>query len=113
LAHHLAWETFVGPIPEGHAVLHKCDTSSCCNPEHLFTGTQKDNMRDMIEKGRRANFQGSRHGMAKLDEKAVGEIRRRRAAGESTRALAVEYGVNPRHLRDVIAGRLWRHVVET
>jgi hypothetical protein len=52
LAHRLSYETFVGPIPDGMYVLHSCDIPSCINPEHLFIGTQKDNIKDMIKKGR-------------------------------------------------------------
>src|SRR3990167_3892348 len=52
-AHRIAWEVFRGPIPDGLQVLHRCDVRCCVNPDHLFLGTQLDNMRDMIQKGRK------------------------------------------------------------
>ena len=52
-AHRLSWLAFKGPIPQGLGVLHSCDVTGCVNPDHLFLGTQNDNMKDMARKGRR------------------------------------------------------------
>lgn len=52
LAHRVAYELFVGPIPDGMHVMHKCDTVCCVNPDHLKLGTRSDNMQDMIDKRR-------------------------------------------------------------
>ena len=51
-AHRFIWELFIGSIPDGMYICHKCDNPSCCNPEHLFCGTQQDNIDDMYSKGR-------------------------------------------------------------
>lgn len=48
----VSWERFVGPIPKGMHVLHKCDVPACINPDHLFLGTHADNMNDRVSKGR-------------------------------------------------------------
>ncbi len=52
LAHRASWLSFKGQIPDGNYVLHKCDNYCCFNPDHLFLGTQKDNVQDCISKGR-------------------------------------------------------------
>lgn len=60
-AHRLAWELTHGPIPEGMQVLHVCDVRNCCNvKDHLFLGTDKDNIADMVRKGRQSK--GETHG---------------------------------------------------
>ena len=56
-AHRFSYSTFVGLIPKKMFVCHTCDTPSCVNPKHLFTGTNSDNMRDMIAKNRQGQSQ--------------------------------------------------------
>jgi hypothetical protein len=61
-AHRVAFQVTNGPIPSGFCVLHHCDNPICCNPDHLFLGTQLDNIKDMAEKGRgRNSMSGATH----------------------------------------------------
>ncbi|MCX6644531.1 MAG: HNH endonuclease signature motif containing protein, partial [Candidatus Bathyarchaeota archaeon] len=50
-----AYKSFIGEIPNGLFILHKCDNPKCVNPEHLYAGTQKDNMQDRLKSGNYAN----------------------------------------------------------
>lgn len=52
LSHRFSFKIFKGDIPQGHFVLHKCDNRKCCNPDHLFSGTQRENIRDCMDKKR-------------------------------------------------------------
>jgi len=116
-SHRAAWTFSRGPIPAGLFVLHHCDNPLCCNPGHLFIGTQADNMRDMAEKGRakgkHVNFEnvrrGQRHWRAKLTEPDVLAIRARYLPG-SRASLAREYGVHPQTISAIANRRVWKHL---
>lgn len=72
-AHRISYESFVGEIPEGLHVLHACDNPSCVNPSHLRTGTNQDNIADVVKRKRRA---GERHSMAILRNNEVLAIKK-------------------------------------
>jgi hypothetical protein len=99
-AHRAAYEIFIGPIPEGMQVLHRCDNPSCVEPTHLFLGSQVTNMRDMLSKGR--SFK------AKLVPDQVREIRERLLRGDAGVLLAREFGVTPTAISFIKRGRSWR-----
>src|SRR3990167_4557066 len=98
-AHRFSWELHFGPIPPGLEVCHHCDNSLCVRPDHLFLGTQADNITDAAAKGRMPH--GRRHPWAKLTEEAVVRLRAEYAAGASARTLAPRYGVSSRTVLDI------------
>lgn len=109
LASRASWALHRGPIPTGLHVLHKCDVRCCVNPDHLFLGTQADNLADMDRKGRRksGSLRGDRHHQAKLKTDDVLKIRE---AGGSPTVVAQSYGVSRTTIGDILAGRSWRHL---
>jgi HNH endonuclease len=109
-AHTLSWRINRGPIPEGMHVLHHCDQCWCCNPDHLFLGTNDDNIRDAQKKGRLLGKnapRGEGSGAAKLTENAVREIR---ASNEKSLPLATRFGVTQALISAVRCRKIWRHV---
>lgn len=113
LAHRWAFENFVGPIPDGMNVCHRCDNNLCVNPDHLFLGTQSENIQDCYRKGRgnRApRVQGNEHHLAVLNETLVREILENKD-GLSNAELADKYGVGRGTIWYVLNGRTWKHVV--
>lgn len=111
LAHRFSYEAHKGRIPEGKIVCHTCDIRNCVNPHHLWLGTQSDNIKDCIAKGRHARMapRGEDHRNATLTWKQVHEIRNkykrfRGACG----LLAKEYGVNIRIIRNIVWRYTWK-----
>lgn len=104
-AHRKAWIAANGPLPDGLRVLHRCDVPACVNPEHLFVGTQAENVADMVAK--RRSLGGTRNPSAKLTEDDVLAIR---ASHEPLGTLAKRYGVCKATVSDARTGRTWRHL---
>lgn len=73
----VSYELSFGKIQNGLFVLHHCDNRKCCNPAHLFLGTNQDNVDDMIRKGRHADFRGEKNPSCKLSDAKVSEVRQR------------------------------------
>jgi hypothetical protein len=131
----VSYELFVGQIPQGMFVLHKCDTPPCTNPNHLFLGTAKDNTTDMISKGRHflkrgedhpftkdqvlawigpkpGERKGEKNANSKLTERDVVEMRRLRAAGNAYGVVGAAKGISQQYARKVCCGERWPHVSE-
>ncbi|HEY4658038.1 MAG TPA: HNH endonuclease [Gemmatimonadaceae bacterium] len=110
LAHRVAWRLYKGEIPAGKQVLHRCDNRRCVRPDHLFIGTNADNVRDRDAKDRGAKLAGEKNGEAKLTAQQVGEIRRRLAKGASQSALGREYGVHNSTIHLIHRRKKWKHL---
>ena len=104
-AHRVSYELFIGDIPDGLVVCHKCDNRRCVNPSHLFVGTRADNNKDKHTKKRHTH--GEKQPNSKLTAQDVIDIR---ASALSTEELSKHYGVCTNHIR-VIKRRLqWTHI---
>jgi hypothetical protein len=106
--HRRAWELARGPIPEGLCVLHRCDNPPCCNPAHLWLGTQADNSADRDRKGRAAVGEGN--GKSRLTRDDVLAIHLLVSYGLSWSKAARSFGVSKGTVAAIISGRTWRHV---
>jgi hypothetical protein len=105
-AHRLSWKLFNGPIPNGMRVLHKCDNPSCVRPDHLFLGTQKDNLVDCKNKGRTAK--GEKNGRSKLRQKDIDKIRKLCSSGKHTQQeIASIFNINQSHVSRIISNFVW------
>ena len=132
---HVAYSLWKGPL-RGVQALHSCDNPPCGNPDHLFAGTQKDNIQDALTKGRMATgarngshthpesvargerhglvlhperrSPGSRNGRAVLTAKLVASMRALSSAGRTGRSLAREFNVSESNVRSILKGLTWR-----
>ena len=98
----VVWEYHNGPIPPGMFICHKCDNPPCCRLDHLFVGSPADNMRDMMEKGRANPRSGPQHHNYRLSDAQVVDLRERSSRGESTAALAAEFGIHISYVRQLV-----------
>jgi hypothetical protein len=133
LAHRVAWIITNGLIPDGLKACHTCDVRYplhdrtyrlCCNPAHIFLGTQNDNMQDMVAKGRSGNCgapgkpkpdharpRGERNGHARITSADVLRIRRLWETGQCTvKHLANLYGMSDTNARSIIQRKTWAHL---
>ena len=121
-AHRISWELHFGPIPDRLYVLHHCDNRLCVRPDHLFLGTNQDNLVDMRAKGRgyvlpappkglwngtRPDRRGEANPHARLSEEDVREIRRLRGTGRGPTELGRKYGVSRSHIHHIVRGDAW------
>lgn len=107
--HRFSWLIHKGDIPEGLLVLHICDVRACCNPEHLYIGNHKDNVRDAVERKRLRPPKWEKHRDAKLNRISVIAIRDLYKSGQWSYArLGEKFGVSKSCIDGVVSGRHWK-----
>jgi len=111
-AHRRSYEIFKGEIPEGMLVCHTCDNPSCCNPDHLWLGTPKENTQDCIKKGRFLNAKKRAVSAGKMTEETVIEIRRLHTEGMKSKDLEEKFNISQSNVSSIVNYKIWKHVDE-
>jgi hypothetical protein len=108
-AHRMSYMWNVGDIPDGRIVMHKCDTPACVNPNHLRVGTQLENIKDRVVKGRcnGGSQPGERSPLAKITAADAANIVARRANGETFGSIGKDYPISVVQVRRIAIGQRW------
>lgn len=119
-AHRFSYQLHYGEIPNGFLVCHKCDNRPCIRPDHLFAGTQSDNIKDMYKKGRQNKNpkprnpecvpRGERHHKTQLTTEKVIYIRELHESGMSQREIARQLKIHHATVGHVVRREVWKHV---
>lgn len=120
-AHRFSYETFVGPIPDGMFVCHKCDVPQCVNPEHLFVGTQKENIQDCVRKGRwvQAKLKAQHPEWCARGEQAGNSALKTEQAltalsmllcGVTLKIVGETFGITQATASQIRSGKTWKHI---
>lgn len=110
--HRYSWELHHGPIPHGIEVLHRCDVTRCVNPNHLFLGTQKDNIQDAKAKGRLKAPKGIINGQSKLTEDEVRQIKALRRQRIPLQTIATQFNISIALVSMIASGKRWPHITK-
>jgi hypothetical protein len=123
LAHRVAWALFNIEAQANLSICHDCDNPSCCRPNHMFEGTNADNVADSIAKQRprgpapgtdstppEKRARGSRHPATSLSDEDVKQLRRDAKGGTLRRELANRYGISMSTVSNITSRRTWSHI---
>jgi hypothetical protein len=106
--HRIAYRLLCGDIPNDKNVLHNCDTPACFNPDHLFLGTQRDNVIDMISKGRNviSPRYGTNNNKCKFTFEIVQLMRKDASIGIPKKIIRQTYGISAPQLYRILSGKV-------
>lgn len=108
-AHRVSWSIHKGEPPKDLHVLHRCDVRACVNPDHLFLGTNQDNVDDKISKGRSGCLRGEASPVSKMTNDQARKIKVMLAnAALKATEIAKAVGVTPKQVYDIKYGVTWR-----
>jgi len=111
LAHRYSYEQKHGKIPSGLYICHKCDNKKCVNPDHLFAGTQKENMADARRKKLIKDSCGESHYKAKLTNSDILKIREKyKFRKYGCKRLGKEFGVSYQNIWEIVNRVAWVHI---
>jgi hypothetical protein len=110
-AHRISYKLTKGTIPLNMSVLHRCDNPGCVNPNHLFLGTQAQNIADMVFKNRQKGLKGGDHPSAKLTNNDAIEIIKLRKLGWTCRLIAQKFNISPSLVSAITCGSAWKHIM--
>ena len=105
-AHRISWILYFGPILDNRCVLHKCDNPSCVRQDHLFLGTQLQNIADRDKKKRFNPMRGYANGNAKLTEKDIATIRRLYSQNVTKAEIAQMFNISRDYLNKIIRSKV-------
>lgn len=109
-AHRLVYQECFGELPDDLVVRHKCDNPRCINPEHLESGTPRENYMDAVRRGRTNIVRGSRNGSAKIDEGTARKIKILISEGKKNKEIMEILNVSLKIVRAIRENKTWRHV---
>lgn len=104
-AHRFSYQAHRGQIPKGMFVCHKCDVPACVNPDHLFIGTQADNMADKARKGRTPDRHGEKHPLCKLKDEDIRKIYLLRKDGLKQKEIAAIFDIDQSYVSQILSGK--------
>jgi hypothetical protein len=110
LTHRKAYQLWKGEIPKGNVIRHLCNNRKCVNPEHLASGTQKDNVADMLRTNPPVWRRGEKNGRAKLTKEDVLEIRQWLDFGYNQKEVANVFNISTTTIHGIHTKKVWGYV---